>query len=623
MIRSFLHNSSGLLHNEVNRIRHAYDLHCHRFSKLNARILGVVGILSMTAAFVCVIVAVLYIGYERSEHEVYIFRKIMQTIRIVFILNVIARTLLSYKPQINYSRWFTRVLSIAVLSTIIPIVYPEPEHPWLPFISKILYSNTYLYTILITYSILSLSYGFMRLIGKRTNPAILLSGSFIIFILAGAFVLLLPKCTYDSISFCDSLFVSTSAVCITGLTSVELPTTFTPMGLTVIAVLMQIGGLGVITFTSFFAMFFSGSQSIYSQLLIRDIVYSKTINNLLPTLLYILFFTLAVELMGAVAIYFTIPDELALDLNQKLFLSCFHSLSSFCNAGFSCLPSGMANPALLNSSQSIYLVTSVLVFAGALGFPILVNFKDVIARKIKGVFRFRRRDNLTARPLHIYDLNTKLVLVTTLSILAVSSVSFFILEYNNSLAGMSIGDKAIQSVFNSLTPRSAGFVSLDVNGFATVTLLLVMVQMCIGGSSQSLAGGIKVNTVAVIWLNLKAVLRGNARPNAFDRSISIGSVRRANSVLALAIITFTVYLILIVMIEPGLSLKKIAFEVTSALFTVGSSMGITDQLSSASKFILSSAMFIGRVGLLSMLIGFCRISKDKSEHYPTDDIIIS
>lgn len=461
----------------------------------------------------------------------------------------------------------------------------------------------------------------MRIIGRRTNPALLLSSSFIIFILIGSFMLMLPKCTITPISYVDSLFVSTSAVCITGLTSVDIPTTFTPLGLLVIAVLIQIGGLGVITFTSFFAIFFSGAPSIYSQLLIRDMVYSKTINNLIPTLLYILTFTIIIELIGATAIYFTIPDALDMTVSDKIIFSGFHSLSSFCNAGFSCLPDGLSNQALLNGNQSIYLVTSLLIFAGAIGFPILVNFKDILVNWVKRILLHHGRYEV--RLIHSYDLNTKLVLITTLSILAIGTVCFFLLEYNNTLAGMPFSKKVIQSLFNSLIPRSAGFSSVNPSMFLPVTMLLIIVQMWIGGASQSLAGGIKVNTFAAVLLNVRAVIRGQSAATAFNRRISVGSIRRANTVLAMAIASFLMYATSILLLEPQLSSRDILFEVSSALFTVGSSLGITDQLCPLSKIILSTAMFVGRVGILSLLIGFASSSRDKSVHYPADNIIIS
>ncbi|MDE5567728.1 MAG: potassium transporter, partial [Muribaculaceae bacterium] len=540
----------------------------------------------------------------------------------IFCLNILINLFGNVHPKIRNVRILKWVVNSALVISVIAWIYPRPSSPWLPLLSRIIYSDTFLLAVLSSYSILELCQAVMRVIHRRTNPALILSGSFIVFILIGSFLLMLPKCTTQPISYVDSLFVSTSAVCITGLTPVDIPSTFTPLGLLILSILIQIGGLGVITFTSFFAIFFSGAPSIYSQLLIKDVIYSKTINNLIPTLLYILAFTVTVELIGAVGVYFTIPATLGLSITDKLIFAGFHSLSSFCNAGFSCLPGGMANPALMNGTQSIYVVTSILIFAGAVGFPILVNCKDIFVSWIKRLFSFSKGLRVNRR-LHVYDLNTKLVLITTLSILAVGSIAFFILEYDNTLAGMSVEKKITQSVFNSLIPRSAGFSSVNPAMFMPLTLLLIVVQMWIGGASQSLAGGIKVNTFATVILNLRAIIRGQSAATAFGRQITHGSSRRAYAVLAISIGAFLTYAIAVIALEPALSVKALLFEVTSALFTVGSSLGITEQLSPASKIILSTAMFVGRVGILSLLIGFASQYRDKSPHYPSESIIIS
>ena len=204
----------------------------------------------------------------------------------------------------------------------------------------------------------------------------MLATSFLFFIIAGSFLLMMPKCTYHPLPYIDSLFVSTSAVCITGLTTVDVASTFTPLGLLILGLLIQTGGLGVMTFTSFFALFFSGNTSVYSQIIVKDMIYTKSINALLPTLLYILGFTVAVEAIGAVMIWLSIRDVLAVSLTDQIIFSLFHSVSAFCNAGFSNINGGMANPALMNSNQWIYLVISIIVMAGSIGFPVLVNFRD-------------------------------------------------------------------------------------------------------------------------------------------------------------------------------------------------------------------------------------------------------
>ncbi|MDE6527983.1 MAG: potassium transporter, partial [Muribaculaceae bacterium] len=251
------------------------------------------------------------------------------------------------------------------------------------------------------------------MLGKRTNPSLILSASFLLFIIIGAFLLMMPKCTINGINFVDSLFVATSAVCITGLTTVDVSQTFTPTGLVVLAILIQAGGLGVMTFTSFFALFFSGDTSIYSQLMVKDMIYSKTINALLPTLLYILGFTLMIEALGAAAIFACVHGTLGMSTEQEIVFSAFHSLSAFCNAGFSNIEGGLSNPALLHSNQSVYIVASALILAGGIGFPILVNFKTAIGRRGRELWGKITGKGRRNNPAHLYDLNTKIVLVTT------------------------------------------------------------------------------------------------------------------------------------------------------------------------------------------------------------------
>ncbi len=579
-------------------------------------------VLATIASVLCVVDMLLYVGFDHNPSDAGLLRNGLRTVQIIFGANVIFGALSDPRGTLRNTRLLKWIVDIGVLITLMAWIYPRPVHPWIPWLAKVLYSRAFLFGVLAAYSLVNLCYTLIRVMSCRTNPSLLLSVSFLFFIIVGSLVLMLPKCTAVPLSYIDSLFVSTSAVCITGLCPVDVAATFTPMGLLVLAVLIQIGGLGVLTFTSFFAMFFSGGPSIYSQLLLRDMVYSRSLNALIPTLLYVLAFTLAIEAAGAVAIYFTVPQAMGMDVNDRVVFSAFLSLSSFCNAGFTNIPGGMSNPVLMSGNQSIYLVSSLIVLAGAIGFPILVNFKDVAVLKIKKL-RARMQGRRMSAPVHVYDLNTKIVLATTSVILIIGSVGFFLLEYNNTLAGMSLWDKSVQSIFNALVPRSAGFASVNPATFLPATLLLVVVQMWIGGASQSMAGGIKVNTLAVVILNLRSVVHGHQGIPAWNRSIAIPSVRRANAVVVLSVLSFTAYAMAILVLEPALSVKALLFEVVSALFTVGSSLGITGELCDGSKVVLSTAMFVGRVGILSLLMGVLPHRRDASPHYPQDSVIIN
>jgi Trk-type K+ transport system membrane component len=230
---------------------------------------------------------------------------------------------------------------------------------------------------------------------------------------------------------------------------------------------------------------------------------------------------------------------------------------------------------------------------------------------------------MRGRPIHIYNLNTKISLYTTLIIFAVTIVVFLFLEYNNSLAGFSLYDKISQAVFNATTPRSSGFVSVNPAGFLNVTIVFILFLMWIGGASQSTAGGIKVNTFAAILINLKAIILGRDKVTVFNRTIAVASVRRANAVVTLSIVSYLFFAMVLLYLEPALPTKELLFEACSALFTIGSSLGVTEMLGSASKLLLIFAMFIGRVGILSLLIGLTGNRSDKPVGYPTDNIIIN
>lgn len=584
-------------------------------SVLNA----VVGI----ASVVSVVVLVVYIGYNLSPSDSKLLSHTLRGIQILFGTHILFHLIFFFRATVSDSRAIKWVVDIGIILSLVFWIFPEMERPWFPLLNHVLFGNIFFFAAVGSYSIVDISYALSRIPGRRTNPTLLMASSFLVFIVMGSFLLMLPRCTYHGISYIDSLFISSSAVSITGLTSVDIPSTFTPLGILVLSLLIQLGSLGIITFTSFFAMFFTGGTSIYNQLLLKDVVYSKSMNSLVPTLLYVLGFTLTIEVIGALCVYFTIPDTIGLDMREKLMFSAFHAMSSFCNAGFSCMPEGMSNPVFLHSDQSIYIVTSVLIFAGAVGFPILVNFKEIIRfyiqKGINAVLKTRKH----MVPVHIYDLNTKIVLCTTLSILAVGIVSFFVLEYDNTLRGMSLYEKVVQSVFNALVPRSAGFSSMNPAMFLDITLLLIIIQMVIGGASQSMAGGIKVNTFGTAVLNLRSVLFGHNRATAYHRTISQASVRRANAVILISTFALVAYLVTILLLEPALPTKSLVFEVISALFTVGSSLGITGELGNASKVVLCTAMFLGRVGILSLIVGITTSRRDVSDHYPEDSIIIS
>ncbi len=579
--------------------------------------------ITFVAAAACLMIGIVSVGFDHTPSTIVRLINGMKIIRAIFIVNILFHLIFQFRNTIRSTRIIKWIVDIAVLSLLLPWLYPKPIHPWIPWLSDILYSNYFLFSVLTAYSIVCISYGIIKVMGKRTNPSLMLASGFLFFIGIGSILLVLPRSTTNGIEYIDSLYVATSAVCITGLTPVDIATTFTPFGLLIITILMQIGGLGVMTFTSFFALFFSGNTSIYSQLLVKDMIYSKTINALIPTLLYILGFTLIVELAGAVFIFFSVHNTLGMSIIDEIIFASFHSVSAFCNAGFSNLPDGLSNSALLNGNQWIYVAISMLVIAGSIGFPILVNLRDAFLQYIHRVINKLSNRQRYHIPTHIYDMNTKVVIYTSTIILVVSIAIFFILEYNNTLQDMSFEKKVIQSLFNAVTPRSAGFASINPADFLDVTLIIVLFLMWIGGASQSTAGGIKVNTFAAILINIKSVITGRERVTAFHRTISVGSIRRANSVVATSMMAYLIVAIAMMLFEPQQSTRALLFESASALFTVGSTLGITEHLGIGAKITSCIAMFVGRVGIISLLIAIAHDRKTTQPQYPSGNIIIN
>lgn len=618
---------ADLLHRLYLRAIHTgrgYQRLTHRFVRGIRRITKGLDILSVVASVILLAALVLYLGFNHSAEDIEILRRMIRGAQIVFIADILIGLTLDARTAIARRGVLKIIVDSLVLLTLLPLIYPRPEHPWIAWLDALLYSRRFLYPVLAAYALLDVSGTIMRLIGRRTNPSLLLSGSFIVFIFIGSLLLMLPRSTYAGISFVDALFMSTSAVCINGLASVDVFTTFTPLGVTILAVLMQIGALGVMTFTSFFALFFSGRASIYSQLMLKDMIYSKSMSSLVPTLLYILGFTVVLELAGAVAVFFSINSTLGLPLGQTIAISLFHSLSSFCNAGLSIIPGGMSNNLLLYGNISIYWVTSLIVVLGAIGFPILVNFKDAIALRLRCLWAIITHRKITEpRSVHPFNMNTKIVLLTFSILFLVGFIAILVLEWNNTLAGMTIEEKITQAVFNSVTPRSAGFSSVNPGGFLNSTLIIVMFLMWVGGGSQSTAGGVKVNTLAAIWLNLRAIISGRDRVTAFRRTIAVWSIRRANATVAMSIISYLIFALTILILEPALPARDLLFETLSALFSVGSSLGVTSSLGPAALMVISVAMFLGRVGIISIIAGFATRRHDSPAAYPTDNLIIN
>ena len=450
------------------------------------------------------------------------------------------------------------------------------------------------------------------------NPAIVFVGSFFTIIFLGSFLLMLPNATTQGISFTDALFTSTSAVCVTGLIVLDTAKDFTTIGQTIIICLIQIGGLGILTFTSFFAFFFRGSSSFKEGLNVQNFIAQDSLKDVLKVALNVVIFTLSVELLGAFFIYFSIIDNEL--IKDKFFFSIFHSISAFCNAGFSTMSSGLAEFHLKFNYYMQWIIIVLVVFGG-LGYNIIFNFYQYIRTYVVEFFDAKK----IHKQVSIMTLNSKIVLYTTVILLIGGFVFLYISEYQNMLLEhQTLIGKVTTSTFNAVTPRTAGFNTMNFADYTVPSLLFIIFLMWIGASPASTGGGIKTSTFALATLNIFAIAQGKSRIQMMGRRISSESTARAFAILCISLIFIGFSILSLLIFEPpGTDLLTIVFESFSAYSTVGLSIGNTAGWSEPSKYALIITMFIGRIGMLNLMIGLMRQMNHQFYEYPKENILIN
>ncbi|HNV95021.1 MAG TPA: potassium transporter TrkG [Bacteroidales bacterium] len=455
---------------------------------------------------------------------------------------------------------------------------------------------------------------------KGINPSLLFLSSFILIILIGCLLLMLPSATTNGISITDAFFTSTSAVCVTGLTTIDTATSFTFFGKTIIMLLIQIGGLGIMTFTTFFGLFFSGSSSFSNQLIIKDLINSEAISEIFKTLIKIILFTLIIEGIGFLMIWFSLDPHMHFSTDNIKY-SIFHSISAFCNAGFSTKSLGLMDPTTSNN-YLLHTIIAFLIILGGIGFPILLNYYKLFKHFINNLARLLQGKSYSHKP-HIININSRIVIITTLLLILFGMISFYVFEYNHALKNYSWYEKIYLSFFASVTPRTAGFNTIDYSQVFPITALLTMFLMWVGASPSGTGGGIKTSTFAIAILNIFSFAKGKGRIETSKREISSQSVRKAFATIQLSLLVIGIAITLVSYFNPELDFEKIIFECFSAFGTVGLSMGITPHLSVASKWVIIVTMFLGRVGTLTLFVAFIRKVTTVRYKYPIEEVIIN
>ena len=521
---------------------------------------------------------------------------------------------------------FTLILGIMLCMSALPQIFTvSMDSQVLTLLWSFLAHKYFIISVIGLLSLITISQWIVNFVNKRTNPALLIVVSFITVIAFGTLLLMLPRSTLEHIRLpvVDALFISTSAVCVTGLSPVEIANTFTMEGQIIIALLIQIGGLGIMTITSFFALFFMDGIGLYSQFSLKNMIVSSS-ESLKSVLTNVLGFTFVIEIVGALFIWLSIHSTMEMSLIDEIFFSLFHSVSAFCNAGFSTLEGNLGNDLILYDHNSFYLIISFLIVLGGIGFPILMSLKRVLSyygsELLHKVFR---KSGQRSRYMHIADINTKIVLYSSLALILLGTIGIALCEWNGSFASFSNDEKIVQSLFNAVAPRTAGFNSVALSDFSRVAIILYLVLMWIGGGSQSTAGGIKVNTFVVALASLKSLIKGEHSTTLFNREITYSSIRRTLVVVFGSICIIMLFYVALLLLEPSIPSIALLFESVSAFSTVGSSLGITPLLGNTSKILLVVLMFLGRVGFITVLMSMLPQKEQPKYHLPKEDIIIN
>jgi trk system potassium uptake protein TrkH len=417
----------------------------------------------------------------------------------------------------------------------------------------------------------------------------------------GTLLLKLPASTYGGISWVDAFFISVSAASVTGLSSVEFTDTFTRFGDIVIMLLVQVGGLGVMTFTTLGALLVGQRVGFRSLLTVREELGSvDSPRNTFRLLGQIAGITLLVEVLGAVVLAVAFARS-GLGYGESLFQAVFHSITAFCNSGFVALPGADLSPYAGDAAVNLTFVA--LIILGGLGFPVLVN-----------LYHYREMRRLT--------LHSKLVIVTSGVLVLVGVLSVALLEWTNpaTLGGNTIGTRLWMSLFQGVTPRTAGFSTVDYSQMYESTLFVQIGLMFIGTAPASTGGGIKVTTIALLVLVLLAQARGQEEASAFGRRVPRGLVQKALAVLSISALVVIVAT-LAIMVSDGLRLVPAIFEITSAFGTVGLSMQVSQELSTFAKLVVIGVMFFGRVGSITLVLALSA-RKPRGYVYPQEDIAV-
>lgn len=437
-------------------------------------------------------------------------------------------------------------------------------------------------------------------IEDMSTSQILVSGYFII-IVTGTLLLMLPGATTQqgSMNFINALFTATSATCVTGLIVVNTASAFTVFGQIVIMILIQIGGLGIMTMSTLVAFIIGKKITLKERLIIQEDLNQFKISGLVRLVRYVIGFTLMFEGVGALIMFIRLLNDY--DVVRAMYLAVFHAVSAFNNAGFDLFGNSLES---FTGDITINFVIMILIIIGGIGFGVITE-----------IFNFNKFKHLS--------LQSKIVILISIALIIFGMIVIFGFEFTNpeTMGNLKFGDKILSSLFLSVTPRTAGFNTVPTGSLRTPTLFFIIILMFIGASPGSTGGGIKTTTFGVMGVTLWNLVIGKKDMEIFNRQLEKEVIYKAIAITMISSFLIILVTIILTITETGTFLD-ILFETVSAFGTVGLSTGVTPTLSKIGRVLITFTMFAGRVGPLTFAVAFAERERKGIYHYPTEDVMV-
>jgi trk system potassium uptake protein TrkH len=559
-------------------------------------ILSLLRFLTVISSLLILGVMIYRYGFNQSAENIDMIVLINRSFYLIFILSFIVRMVLAKDSmQFLNNNAFEAILLLLIIYD--GISYAIFGHPVLQKLLIKLHVKNYeaIYDFFIQFFLLifvaiELVKSINSIYTSKFKPTTLFIFSFMLLILGGGMLLTLPgfNRTGLPLNFIDAVFTSGSASCVTGLTVVNTGMFFNTKGQIIILILIQLGGIGILTFASFFASFIKKGLGVRHSIAMNELLDAENMSGSFFLIKRILVMTFVIEGLGALGIYMLWGDYQFASTGEKIYYSVYHSVSAFCNAGFSPFEYNMETP-LVSELYMLHIFMGMLIFFGSLGFPVI--------RDLFSPLKLRER---LAEPWRDWKLNSKIALYMSIILIAVGMIAFHYLHVRNQPEHESSISYFAISFFQSVNLRTCGFSSISLEYLPNPLLLICIFLMFIGASSASTGGGIKTSTFVVIMVAVIGTIRGKKDMNIGHKRIALDVIYKAFAVGIFSGLFVLVVLLLLTFTDPKVEILRLAYETVSAYATVGLSTGITSGLSDAGKVIITTTMFVGRVGIVTL-----------------------